>query len=101
MNINQIYSYFPLKYPDRLIDNSTSINKKKEIFVIQHLNNEDKWYKIPFEKEKNIIISNYHWNNNHCGRDAVIYYIKSNRWYWYGFFKDIDNIIILDQNQDI
>ena len=77
------------------------INEQKRLLIKNPYqdsikNNEDKWYKIPFEKEKNIIISNYHWNNNHCGRDAVIEYIKSNGWYWYGFFKDIDNIIILD-----
>lgn len=38
-------------------------------------------YKIPF-----ILISNYHWNLNHCGREAVVEYIKKDGWYWHQFF---------------
>ena len=37
---------------------------------------EEQWYKIPFNKEKEIIVTNYHSNNNHCGRDTIIWFIK-------------------------
>lgn len=114
MNINQIYSSFPLIYPYRLKGNTVNISKrrktfrdlcanfqlnKQKIFVIKNPYkesldaNEEKWYKIPYSKEKEIIINNYHWNYNHCGRDAVILYIKRAGWYWYEFFKDIELII--------
>ena len=39
------------------------------------------------------MVNNYHWNFNHCGRDAIVDYIKKEKWYWYGFFKDIENLI--------
>ena len=114
MNINQIYSNFPLVYPDRLIGDSLSLNKKRRLFrdlsskfklniqkrlivLNPYKENNDKgeeqWYKIPYTTEKDLIISNFHWNYNHCGRDAVIEYIKKEGWYWYGFFKDVENII--------
>ena len=115
MHINLIYSYFDLSYPKKILQgNSISISNKKRSFrelcnnfklinikrlLIKNpykeniLNNEDKWYKIPFEKEKNIIINNYNWNYNHCGRDAVIEYLKEERWYWYRFFKDVETLI--------
>ena len=40
------------------------------------LNKEDKWYKILFEKQKNILINNHDWNFNHCARDDIVEYIK-------------------------
>lgn len=114
MNINQIYSYFPLAYPERLKGGSAVISKNRKKFrelisnfklndqnrlIIKNpykedINNiEEQWYKIPFNKEKEIIVTNYHSNNNHCGRDAIIWFIKKEGLYWYGFFKDIENII--------
>ena len=114
MHIYQIYSFFPLEYPERLKGESAVISKNRKKFrelitnfkineqnrlVIKNPykedlnNNEELWYKIPFNKEKEIIVTNYHTNNNHCGRDAIICFIKKEGWYWYGFFKDIENII--------
>ena len=51
MNINQIYSYF-------------------DYFI----NGQNTNWKI-----KNILINNYHWNFNHCGRDVIVEYIKKRR----------------------
>ena len=114
MNINQIYSYFPLTYPERLIGDSAAISKKRKNFrdlisnfkineqnrlIIKNPYKEDKdekedqWYKIPFMKEKEIIVINFHNNFNHCGRDAIVTLIKKEGWYWYGFFKDIETMI--------
>ena len=50
-------------------------------------------YTIPYEDEKLNILNIYHWNNNHCGRDAMTDFIKRNNWYWYGFYNDIMQFI--------
>ena len=34
MNINQIYSFFPLIYPDRLKGNTVNISKKEKLLEI-------------------------------------------------------------------
>ena len=54
------------------------------------LKNENKLYKIQFEKEKDIITNNCYWNFNPCCRDTIIDYFKKIGWYLFGFLKVIE-----------
>ena len=113
MNYNQILSYFQIVYPDRIstktkkdsikrtafrkICNNYKINDQKRLLINNpyksNKNDIDGWFKIPYENEKENILNKIHWNNNHCGRDAMIDFIKRNKWYWYDFYDDIMNYI--------
>ena len=114
MNYNQILSKFPIIYPERI--NSKSYNDTIQRANFRKLctkfkinndnrleinnpytsdinNNENNWYYIPYKDEKEIILNELHWKNNHCGRDAMKDLLKSNKWYWYGFYLDIIDFI--------
>ena len=54
---------------------------------------EDKYYKIPYEHEKEVIITDNHSNNNHAGREATYQNIIKINWYWYGMMDDIKKFI--------
>ena len=109
---NQILSLIPLKYPKRLEGNDTSVNEKRYTFrknclnykldkfnrlcILNPLNKEnekEKYYKIPFIHEKNIIITENHANYNHCGKSNTYDNIIKNNWYWYGITRDIQDLI--------
>ena len=49
----------------------------------------DKYYKISYDHEKDIMINDIHIKNNHCGRDGLYHYMKNDNWYYYGMLKDI------------
>ena len=106
MNYNQILSYFQIVYPDRISTKTkkdsikcTAFRKICNNYKIKdqkrksNKNDIDGWFKIPYENEKENILNKIHWNNNHCGRDAMIDFIKRDKWYWYGFYDDIMNYI--------
>ena len=113
MNYNQVLSYFQIVYPDRMNSDShkdiiqrRAFRKLCSNFKIENNRlmkhnpyksnidkNEDLWYNIPLEEEKINIIDNFHWNNNHCGRDALLDFIKRNNWYWYGFYDEVNEFI--------
>ena len=111
---NQILALFNLKYPDRMCDKSLASIEKRKIFrkelknykldnnnrllVINPLNRIDEketLYKIPYIHEKEIIIMQTHYNNNHCGRINVINELHKEKWYWYGMNNDVANTIKL------
>ena len=109
---NQILSLFNLKYPDRMTDKSPASNEKRKVFrkalknfILNHNNRllvinplkKDKEknveYKIPYLHEKEIIVMQLHYENNHCGRINMINLLHREKWYWYGMNTDIGNII--------
>ena len=111
---NQILALFNLDYPERISSNSVENKEKRRIFrkeaekyildhnnrlnILNPLNKEDEkelTYKIPLIHEKDIIIKQAHYNNNHCGRDSIINILHRAKWYWYGMNRDISNIIKL------
>ena len=51
MNINQIYSSFPLIYPDRLKGNTVNISKKRKTF-------RDWWANFTLNNQKRLVIKN-------------------------------------------
>ena len=53
----------------------------------------DIYYKIPLIDEKDILIKQYHINNNHAGRITLIHLLHEKNWYWYGMNNDISNYI--------
>ena len=48
--------------------------------------------KFLIKKKKNIL-NTIHWNNNHCGRNSMIDFIKRDKWYLYGSYSGITNYI--------
>ena len=109
---NQILSLFNLKYPDRMVGKSQSSLEKRKLFrkelnkyildnnnrllVINPLNKideQDVTYKIPYQHEKEIIVMEAHYANNHSGRINTINILHNGKWYWYGMNNDIGNII--------
>ena len=114
MNFNQILSYFKIIYPERMNSKTQSDSNKRALFrklcenfklndekrlLINNPyksdinNNDNKWYYIPLINEKDSLLDEYHWKNNHCGRDAMIDLLRSNNWYWYGFYQDVTNYV--------
>ena len=114
MNFNQILSYFKIIYPERIKGKTQSdsnkrakfrllcenfqLNDEKRLLIKNPYksdinNNDNKWYYIPLTNEKESLLEEYHWKYNHCGRDAMIDLLKSNNWYWYGFYQDVTNFV--------
>ena len=114
MNYNQILSFFPIVYPNRInsktqsdsikrskfrkLCNKFKLNEQNRLIILNpnkanNTSSNNVWYNIPYESEKQNILNQHHWNNNHCGRDAMVDLIKRNNWYWFGFYKDIMNYI--------
>ena len=100
-HINQILSLFDLNYPSRMAKKSDSNAQQRRIFrkevskykldknnrltIFIPLNKEEEKeipYKIPFLHEKEILVKQAHFSNNHCGRQAVINYLHQQKWYW-------------------
>ena len=88
---NQILSLFKLKYPDRMLGNSHDGVERRKVFwkdlwnyklannnrltVINSLNKDEEKeleFKIPYLREKDIIVMQAHYEHNHCGRINVI-----------------------------
>ena len=109
---NQILSKFNIKYPVRMegkdvtnVERRKNFRKTAENYKLDDNNrlcvlnpikkssNSNIYYKIPFEHEKEIIISDCHSNNNHAGRDSTYNYILNEKWYWLGIIDDIKNFI--------
>ena len=109
---NQILSKFDLKYPKRLEGkDKNSLEKKKNFrkyldnYILDNNNRlcvlnpiskkdvEKKYYKIPYEHEKENIINDNHSNFNHAGREATYQNIINNNWYWYGMVDEIKKFI--------
>ena len=105
---NQILSLFNIKYPERMKGKSAAegkqrtnfgkeaarykLNENNKLCVRHPLNNkngDDTYFKIPFLHEKNVLIKDIHFNNNHCGRIQLVNYLHKNLWYWYGMNNDI------------
>ena len=114
MNYNQILSIFPIVYPNRInsktqsdsfkrtkfrkLCNKFKLNEQNRLIILNpykanNTSSNNVWYNIPYESEKENILNQHHWNNNHCGRDAMVDLIKRNNWYWFGFYQDIMNYI--------
>ena len=109
---NQILSLFNLNYPDRMCGKSQESIEKRKVFrkelknyyildnnnrllVIKRIEEKDNLYKIPYIHEKEIIIMQTHYNNNHCGRINVINELHKQKWYWFGMNNDVANTIKL------
>ena len=109
---NQILSKFDLIYPKRMEGKDSSAVEKRKNFrkyiesycldnnnrlcilnPISSRKNENEYFKIPYEHEKEIIINDNHSNFNHAGRDITYQNIINNKWYWYGMVEDIKNYI--------
>lgn len=56
-------------------------------------NNQSDIYKIPLTNEKNTLVKNYHFNNNHSGRNVTVQLLLDNKWYWHGIYIDVLSII--------
>ena len=108
MNFNQILSYFKIIYPARINSKTQYDSNKRAEFrklcakfkldeqnrllinnPYKSDNNDNNWYYIPKNNEKDSLLDEYHWKYNHCERDAMIDLLKRNKWYWYGFYQDI------------
>ena len=111
-HINQIYSLFKLEYPKRMegkeennSDKRRRFRKEAENYKLDHnnrltilnpLNKEnekDIAYKIPYLHEKENLVKQIHFNNNHPGRITLINLLHKEKWYWSGMNRDIGNII--------
>ena len=111
-HINQIYSMFNLDYPERMRGKEGSNSDKRRRFrkevekykldhnnrltILNPLNKESEKnlaYKIPFLHEKDILVKEFHFNNNHSGRITLINLLHQENWYWYGMNRDIGDII--------
>ena len=110
---NQILSKFDLKYPKRLEDKNISnilekrknfrkcidtyiLDKNNRLCILNDdliRNRQEKYFKIPYKHEKDIIINDCHVNYNHCGRDNTYENVLNNNWFWNGMKKDIANFI--------
>ena len=106
-HINQIISLFNIKYPKRIQGKTSTDEKKRQLFrkeaskymldennrlcVLNPIEgNEEKiYYKIPYLHEKDLLIKQYHINNNHCGRTQIINLLHKDKWYWFGMNNDI------------
>ena len=95
---NQILSKFDLKYPKRLEDKNISnilekrksfrkcidtykIDKNNRLCILNDdliRNRQEKYFKIPYKHEKDIIINDCHVNYNHCGRDNTYENVLNN-----------------------
>ena len=58
---------------------------------LNNINEENKYYKIPYKHEKNILINEYHKKSNHCGREFNYENLLKANWYWYRIIRDIQN----------
>ena len=105
---NQILSLFNIKYPERMKGKSAAEGKQRTNFrkeaaryklvennrlcvrnPLNNKNDDDTYFKIPFLHEKNVLIKDIHFNNNHCGRIQLVNYLHKDLWYWYGMNNDI------------
>jgi len=111
-NYNYILSKFNIIYPKRLIGKDSKLQDKRKAFrkyidsykldnnnrlcVLNPINKDkekDKYYKIPYKHEKNLLIKEYHSKFNHCGRDSTYENILKANWYWFGITRDIQDYI--------
>ena len=111
-NYNYILSKFKIIYPNRLLGSDSRLQDKRKAFrkyidsykldknnrlCVLNPNNKDnekdKYYKIPYKHEKNLLIKEYHSNFNHCGRDLTYENLLKANWYWYGITRDIQDFI--------
>ena len=76
-----------LKYQ---LDNNNRLNIKNPL---NKLEEKDMLYKIPYLHEKDILVKQFHINNNHPGRDTLLNLLYQNKWYWLGMKSDVTNII--------
>ena len=111
-NYNYILSKFNIIYPNRLIGSDSKLQEKRKAFrkyldsyklddnnrlcvlnPVNKGNEKEKYYKIPYKHEKNILLMEYHSNYNHCGRDLTYENLLRANWYWSGITRDIQNYI--------
>ena len=83
---NQILSLFNIKYPERMKGKNAAEGKQRTNFrkeaarykldennrlcvrnPLNNKNDDETYFKIPFLHEKNVLIKDIHFNNNHCG----------------------------------
>ena len=99
-NYNYILSKFNIIYPKRLIGKDSKLQDKRKAFrkyidsykldnnnrlcVLNPINKDkekDKYYKIPYKHEKNLLIKEYHSKFNYCGRDSTYENLLKANWF--------------------
>ena len=72
------------------------LDHNNRLTILNPLNKENEKniaYKIPFLHEKDNLVKQMHFNNNHSGRIGLINLLHKEKWYWYGMNRDIGDII--------
>ena len=75
---------------------SYKLDENNRLCILNHFNKIDglnKYYKIPYKHEVNILINENYANFIHCGRESTFNNMIKNNWYWYRIAKEIQNII--------
>ena len=69
------------------------INRLTILNPLKKENEKNITYKIPYLHEKEILVKQIHFNNNHSGRITLYNLLHEDKWYWYGMNRDIGDII--------
>ena len=72
------------------------LDHNNRLTILNPLNKENEKniaYKIPFLHEKDNLVKQMHFNNNHSERIGLINLLHEEKWYWCGMNRDIRDII--------